>query len=110
MITLEANCPEATSKIAETVLLFPAISTKFGIEASNLISPDRVNNLCAKETLANTSATKTKIYLTSNGSKVGATGNFSVHAQDYGIEIPSLVKEKFAEQIKVSFDFDLDTK
>ena len=57
-----------------------------------------------------TKKVKTKIYLTSNGSKVGATGNFSVHAQDYGIEIPSLVKEKFAEQIKVSFDFDLDTK
>ena len=53
---------------------------------------------------------KTKIYLTSNESKVAATGNFSVHAQDYGIEIPSLVKEKFAEQIKVSFDFDLDSK
>jgi polyisoprenoid-binding protein YceI len=53
---------------------------------------------------------KTKIYLSSNGSKVGATGNFLVHAQDYGIEIPSLVKEKFAEQIKVSFSFDLDSK
>lgn len=57
-----------------------------------------------------TKKVKTKIYLTSIGSKVGATGNFSVHAQDYNIEIPSLVKEKFADQIKVSFDFDLDTK
>ena len=53
---------------------------------------------------------KTKIYLSSNGGKVGATGSFLVHAQDYGIEIPSLVKEKFAEQIKVSFSFDLDSK
>jgi hypothetical protein len=53
---------------------------------------------------------KTKIYLSLDGGKVVATGNFSVHAQDYKIEIPSLVKEKFAEQIKVSFDFDLDTK
>ena len=53
---------------------------------------------------------KTKIYLSLDGSKVVAAGNFSVHAQDYNIEIPSLVKEKFAEQIKVSFDFDLDTK
>jgi polyisoprenoid-binding protein YceI len=53
---------------------------------------------------------KTKIYLASNGSKVAASGNFTVHAQDYGIEIPSLVKEKFAEQIKVGFDFDLDSK
>ncbi len=53
---------------------------------------------------------KIKIYLSLNGSKVAATGNFSVHAQDYNIEIPSLVKEKFAEQIKVSFDFNLDSK
>ncbi len=57
-----------------------------------------------------TKKVKTKIYLSSNGSKVGAMGNFLVHAQDYGIEIPSLVKEKFAEQIKVSFSFDLDSK
>lgn len=57
-----------------------------------------------------TKKVKTKIFLSSNGSKVGATGNFLVHAQDYGIEIPSLVKEKFAEQIKVSFSFDLDSK
>ena len=57
-----------------------------------------------------TKKVKTKIYLTSNGGKVGATGNFLVHAQDYGIEIPSLVQEKFAEQIKVSFSFDLDSK
>ncbi len=53
---------------------------------------------------------KTKIYLSLDGSKVAAAGNFSVHAQDYNIEIPSLVKEKFADQIKVSFDFDLDSK
>ena len=57
-----------------------------------------------------TKKVKTKIYLSSNGSKVGAMGNFLVHAQDYGIEIPSLVKEKFAEQIKVSFSFDLVSK
>lgn len=57
-----------------------------------------------------TNKVKTKIYLASNGSKVAASGNFTVHAQDYAIEIPSLVKEKFAEQIKVSFNFDLDSK
>lgn len=57
-----------------------------------------------------TKKVKTKIYLSSNGSKVAATGNFTVHAQDYGIEIPKLVKDKFAEQIKVSFNFDLDSK
>ncbi len=57
-----------------------------------------------------TKKVKTKIYLASNGNKVAASGNFLVHAQDYGIEIPSLVKEKFAEQIKVSYNFDLDSK
>ena len=57
-----------------------------------------------------TKKVKTKIYLASNGNKVAASGNFLVHAQDYGIEIPSLVKEKFAEQIKVSYSFDLDSK
>jgi hypothetical protein len=39
-----------------------------------------------------------------------ANCNFTVHAQDYKIEIPSLVKEKFAENIKVAFDGDLLTK
>ena len=57
-----------------------------------------------------TKKVKTKIYLASNGNKVAASGNFFVHAQDYGIEIPSLVKEKFAEQIRVSYSFDLDSK
>lgn len=57
-----------------------------------------------------TKKVKTRIYLSSNGSKVAASGGFLVHAQDYGIEIPSLVKEKFADQIKVSFNFDLDSK
>jgi cyanate lyase len=44
------------------------------------------------------------------GGKVIASGNFTVHAQDYGVEIPSLVKEKFAEQIKVAFNFSYDVK
>ena len=57
-----------------------------------------------------TKKVKTKIYLSSNGTKVAASGNFLVHAQDYGIEIPNLVKEKFADQIKVSFNFELDSK
>ena len=57
-----------------------------------------------------TKKVKTKIYLSSNGGKVAASGTFSVHAQDYNIEIPSLVKEKFADQIKVIFNFELDTK
>lgn len=57
-----------------------------------------------------TKKVKTKIYLSLNGSKIVTSGSFTVHAQDYNIEIPSLVKEKFAEQIKVAFAFELDTK
>lgn len=57
-----------------------------------------------------TKKVKTKVYLVLVGGKVQASGNFTVHAQDYGIEIPSLVKEKFAEQIKVSFNFSYEVK
>ena len=57
-----------------------------------------------------TKKVKTKVYVLLAGGKVTASGNFSVHAQDYGVEIPSLVKEKFAEQIKVSYNFSYDVK
>jgi hypothetical protein len=53
---------------------------------------------------------KTKITLVENGGKVTATSNFTVKCKDYAIEIPSLVKEKFAENIKVGLDFDLEGK
>lgn len=57
-----------------------------------------------------TKKVKTKVYLMLISGKIVATGIFTVHAQDYGVEIPSLVKEKFAEQIKVSFNFSYDVK
>ena len=57
-----------------------------------------------------TKKVKTKMTLVLAGGKVMANCNFTVHAQDYKIEIPSLVKEKFAENIKVAFDGDLLTK
>ena len=44
------------------------------------------------------------------GGKVNANCSFSVRAQDYKIEIPSLVKEKFAENIKVIFTGELQSK
>ncbi len=53
---------------------------------------------------------KTKVTLSVSGGKVTVVGMFTVHAQDYAIEIPSLVKEKFAEQIKVNFNFVLEGK
>jgi polyisoprenoid-binding protein YceI len=57
-----------------------------------------------------TKKVKTKMTLVLAGGKVSANCNFTVHAQDYKIDIPSLVKEKFAENIKVAFDGDLLTK
>ena len=53
---------------------------------------------------------KTKITLVASAGKVVATSNFSVKCKDYAIEIPSLVKEKFAENITVSLDFPLEKK
>jgi len=53
---------------------------------------------------------KTKITLVLAGGKVNANCNFTVHAQDYKIDIPSLVKEKFAENIKVNFTAELQSK
>jgi len=57
-----------------------------------------------------TKKVKSKITLVMAGGKVNANCNFSVRAQDYKIEIPSLVKEKFAENIKVVFDGELTSK
>ncbi len=53
---------------------------------------------------------KTKVTLVESAGKVVATSNFTVKCKDYAIEIPSLVKEKFAENIKVSLDFPLEKK
>ncbi|WP_298224566.1 YceI family protein [Flavobacterium sp.] len=53
---------------------------------------------------------KTKISLIEKAGKVVAESHFSVKCKDYAIEIPSLVKEKFAENIKVDLDFELEGK
>jgi hypothetical protein len=57
-----------------------------------------------------TKKVKSKITLVMAGGKVNANCSFSVRAQDYKIEIPSLVKEKFAENIKVIFTGELQSK
>jgi polyisoprenoid-binding protein YceI len=51
---------------------------------------------------------KTKINLTLNGTKISTTSVILVKPQDFKIEIPSLVKEKIAENIKVSVNFILE--
>ena len=57
-----------------------------------------------------TKKVKTKMTLVLAGGKVSTNCTFTVHAQDYKIEIPSLVKEKFAENIKVIFAGELQSK
>jgi hypothetical protein len=50
---------------------------------------------------------KSKIILASSGGKVNASTSILVKPQDYTIEIPSLVKGKIAENVKVSMSFIL---
>jgi polyisoprenoid-binding protein YceI len=42
-----------------------------------------------------------------NGGKVSAQGNFDVAIVDYGIEVPKVVRENIAKQVKVSVNADL---
>lgn len=53
---------------------------------------------------------KTKINLALVSGKVNATTSFSVKPQDYNIEIPNLVKDKIAKDVKLSINFSLDPK
>ena len=53
---------------------------------------------------------KTKITLVVNAGKVNITSSFLVRSQDYKIEIPSLVKNKIAESVKVVINFVLEGK
>lgn len=50
---------------------------------------------------------KTKLALALNNDKITATSLIIVKPQDYNIEIPSLVKDKIAENVKVSINFVL---
>jgi polyisoprenoid-binding protein YceI len=53
---------------------------------------------------------KTKISLALNAGKVTAISNFSVKPQDYSIEIPNLVKNKIAENVKIAINLVLEGK
>jgi polyisoprenoid-binding protein YceI len=53
---------------------------------------------------------KTKINLVSSSGKILATSNFDVKPEDYKIEIPNLVKDKIAKNVKLSISFALATK
>ena len=51
---------------------------------------------------------KTKVNFSNSAKNMSCS--FSVKPQDYGIEIPSLVKNKIAQNIKIVLDFDLQAK
>ena len=53
---------------------------------------------------------KTKILLTLIGGKVNAISSFIIKPNDYGIEIPSLVKSKVSENVKLAINFNLEAK
>jgi polyisoprenoid-binding protein YceI len=57
-----------------------------------------------------TKKVKTKISLSLNAGKVTAISNFTVKPVDYKIEIPSIVKSKIAENVKVTLNFVLEPK
>ncbi len=55
-----------------------------------------------------TKKVKTKVMLVLNGAKVIATSSFIVKPQDYKIEIPNLVKDKIAKDVKIAFNYTLE--
>ena len=57
-----------------------------------------------------TKKVKTKITFSQSDDKLTSTCNFKVIPQDYGIKIPSLVKNKIAETVAIICKFDLEIK
>ena len=49
----------------------------------------------------------TQVKVIVNGGKVSAQGNFDVAIADYGIEVPKVVRDNIAKQVKVSVNADL---
>lgn len=62
-------------------------------------------NVRGKDKKINTTATLTK-----NGDKIVLKSKFSVKPQDFGIEIPSIVREKIAKEINVNLHYELIEK
>jgi hypothetical protein len=50
----------------------------------------------------------TKLNISKNGENIILTGKFFVKPQDYKIEIPSLVKNKIAENVEIDLNFSLN--
>jgi len=57
-----------------------------------------------------TKKVKIKMTFSANGTKLDATGNFSVKVQDYKIKVPSMLKNKLSDTVLVSIKFNLENK
>ncbi|KAF2511507.1 YceI family protein [Flavobacterium zhairuonense] len=53
---------------------------------------------------------KTKVSLALKDGKLYLSNNFTVKAQDFNIKIPSVVKSKVSEDVKIALNFILDEK
>jgi hypothetical protein len=57
-----------------------------------------------------TKSIKTKMNFTTSNNQLVATSNFSVKTSDFKIKIPSIVKSKIAEVVKINLKFNLENK
>ena len=93
---------------------FPKANFKgkvLNFDASKLSSTKTIFDLEGDLTIHGiTKKVKSKISLSVNAGKVTAISNFNIKPQDYGIEIPSLVKSKIADNVKLAIDFVLEQK
>lgn len=93
---------------------FPKATFKgkiLNFEANKLSSTKSIYDLEGDLTMHGiTKKVKTKISLAVNAGKVTSIANFIVKPTDYGIEIPSIVKDKIAENVKLMINFVLEPK
>lgn len=93
---------------------FPKATFKgkiLNFDATKLSSTKTIYDLEGELTLHGiTKKIKTKISLSDNSGKITAISNFNVKPNDYGIEIPSLVKSKVSENVKLAINFVLEAK
>ncbi|MGG7034544.1 MAG: YceI family protein [Flavobacterium sp.] len=92
--------PKATFK--GTILKFNAAKLSSAKEVYDLEGSLTIHGV--------TKRIKTKITLNISGKNINAVSNLVLKPQDYGIEIPAIVKNKIAEKVDVSVNFVLEQK
>lgn len=92
--------------------LFPKATFKgkiLNFDAKKISSTKTVYDLEGDLTIHGvTKKIKTKINLVLTSGKIITTTNFDIKPQDYGIEIPNLVKDKIAKNIETTINFTLE--